>query len=331
MKPALACALTLVAMTLAACSSTAPSTATAPRGGIVKEGASYSAGVAKQTIAGLIDCGGGSRVSAVGETVSDDGKSWIVPAATHFETGPKAADLYNDCSGNTLDNTAALDVASLQLIDAGGSEEFVAYVFADNYFELYVNGKLLAVDPVPFTPFNSSVVRFKANRPLTIAFMGVDWEEKLGLGLEVGRGSRNHPGDAGLVAVFNDASGNTIAMTDASWKAQTFYTAPLSDFTCLVERDGMRDSSACSIYSDSDGSDLLAAHWALPQNWMEASFDDNSWPAATLFSNETVGVDNKNAYTNFTDIFDKSGADAQFIWSSNLVLDNLVILRKRVD
>lgn len=66
-------------------------------------------------------------------------------------------------------------------MDTGGGEEFVAFLFADNYFELYVNGELLAIDPVPFTPFNSNVIRFTADRPATIAVMMVDWEENLGL------------------------------------------------------------------------------------------------------------------------------------------------------
>ncbi len=49
------------------------------------------------------------------------------------------------------------------------------------------------------------------------------------------------------------------------------------------------------------------------------------------FTNDTVGVDNKRSYTNFTDIFDGSRADAEFIWSSNLVLDNLVLMRTIVE
>jgi hypothetical protein len=44
-----------------------------------------------------------------------------------------------------------------------------------------------------------------------------------------------------------------------------------------------------------------------------------------------IGVDNKVAYTNFTDIFDNSSADAQFIWSTNVVLDNTVIVRYTVE
>ena len=37
-----------------------------------------------------------------------------------------------------------------------------------------------------------------------------------------------------------------------------------------------------------------------------------------------------NPYTNFTDIFDNSANDASFIWSTNLLLDNTVLLRKQV-
>ncbi|MFK8036197.1 MAG: hypothetical protein AB8B94_18845 [Hyphomicrobiales bacterium] len=66
-------------------------------------------------------------------------------------------------------------------------------------------------------------------------------------------------------------------------------------------------------------------------DWMTPSFDDSVWPTATTFSNDTVGVKNKKAFTNFEDVFDTPGADADFIWSSNLVLDNLVLLRKTVE
>jgi hypothetical protein len=52
---------------------------------------------------------------------------------------------------------------------------------------------------------------------------------------------------------------------------------------------------------------------------------------ATTYTNDTVGVHNKPAYMNFTAIFDAPGADAQFIWSSNLILDNLVIVRRTFD
>jgi hypothetical protein len=65
--------------------------------------------------------------------------------------------------------------------------------------------------------------------------------------------------------------------------------------------------------------------------WEQPGFDDSAWPAEVEHSNERVGVDNKPAYTNSSDVFDAPGADASFIWTSNLVLDNLVLLRTTID
>lgn len=133
-----------------------------------------------------------------------------------------------------LSSLSQLDLQSVPVMDAGGSEEFVACIFADNYFELYVNGELLAVDPVPFTPFNSNVVRFKADRPLTTAVQMVDWKEHLGLGSEKNQGKAFHAGDGGFVSHFQDVNGKTVSITDENWRAQTFYIAPLKDQSCLV-------------------------------------------------------------------------------------------------
>ena len=282
----------------------------------------FTQGPAKAVNEGLFDCGDKSRISAVGEIVSEDGTVWTVPAATNFEAAPKAADLYNECDGNKLGSIADLNDETVPLLDAGGSEEFTMYIFADNYFELNVNGKLLAVDPVPFTQFNSNVVRFKANRPLNLAIMAVDWEENLGLGSEDNRGVAYHAGDGGFVAVLKDADGNIIDVTDDTWKAQTFYTAPLDTKECIVDRD----SSACSTEGVDDGTKFFAAHWPVPSDWTSAEFDDSAWPNATTYTNKTIGVDNKKAYTNFTSVFDNPTNDAEFVWSSNVVL-----LRKTIE
>ena len=103
------------------------------------------------------------------------------------------------------------------------------------------------------------MIRFKARRPVTLAFMAVDWEENLGLGSERNRGQSHFPGDAGIVAVVQDAAGKTVSLTDASWRAQTFYVAPLADRACLVENGALRDSSACSTRGSNDGSGDAAA------------------------------------------------------------------------
>lgn len=289
---------------------------------------SFTKGFAKTIDPGLFDCGLSARVSAVGSIMSEDGKAWTVPADTRFKTAPKAADLYNECAGNTPDSLSEVDLSSIPLLEAGGNEEFVAYIFADNYFELHVNGTLLAVDPVPFTPFNSSIVRFKADRPVTFAMKLVDWEENLGLGSEKSRGSKFHPGDGGVVVHVRNSNGETVTRTDGSWRAQTFYIGPLKSRSCLKLDGSSRDSSACDIADAQDGASFSAAHWSLPPGWSAPDFDDSTWPMASTYSNETVGVRNKPGFTNFPDVFDTYGSDAQFIWSSNLVLDNLVLIRK---
>jgi len=299
---------------------------------MAEEMPSFTKGLAQTVNPGLYTCiGTNARVSAVGKIKAKDGTAWIVPANTHFESATKATDLYNQCNKVRLRRSADLDLKSVPVIDAGGSDIFTAYIFADNYFELYVNGKLIAVDAVPFTPFNSSVIRFKIDRPFSVAVLAVDWEEHLGLGSEKNRGRTYHPGDAGFVAVIKDESGKTVALTDVGWKAQTFYIAPLQDRSCLKVEGQRRDSSSCSTESVQDGSSFSAAHWTLPNNWFATDYDDRAWPSASVFTNDTVGVDHKPAFMNFTDIFDDPKADAEFIWSSNLVLDNLVLLRKTIE
>ena len=67
-----------------------------------------------------------------------------------------------------------------------------------------------------------------------------------------------------------------------------------------------------------------------PQIGNTKGFDDSEWPNATEFTNDVIGVDNKPAYTNFIDIFDNSANDAKFIWSTNVILDNEVIVRYTV-
>ena len=299
--------------------------------GVKIEGVSFSRGKADTTVRSLIECGGNSRISAVGTITAEDGTEWVVPAQTEYKNALKASDMYNDCGMKVIGGADNFDLSTVPVIDAGGDEEFIAYIFADNYFELYVNGKLIVVDSVPFTPFNSSVVRFKADRPVTLAFKLVDWEENLGLGSESGRGNAYQPGDGGLVVHIQSPDGETIAITDESWKAQTFYVSPLQNRSCLKIVGNLRDTSQCKTDGVSDGTSFSAAFWPIPEGWEHPNFEDKNWPSAYTYSNKTVGVDNKRAYTDFEYLFDDPNADAQFIWSSNLILDNIVLVRKEID
>ncbi|MCH8862506.1 MAG: hypothetical protein IID51_08340 [Proteobacteria bacterium] len=273
------------------------------------------------------------RPTAQGRITASDGTEWTVPADVAFKTGPRVTDMYNDCTGIMLGSVAELDLESVPIaeIDADG-EVITAYFFVDNYMEAYVNGTLVGADAVPYWPFNSSVVRFRVKRPFTAAFKLVDWEENLGIGSEVMRGVPFHQGDGGMTAVYRNEAGETIGYTSGEWRAQVYYISPLRDPKCLGLADGARLTDQCEIPTPEDGTNVYAAHWPVPEEWAKPEFDDSNWPLATIYTNEAIGVSiQRPAYENFADIFDDTEADAAFIWSSNLLLDNLVLLRNTIE
>jgi hypothetical protein len=292
---------------------------------------SITQGAGTVVVKDLYVCAKG-RPTNTGTIQSRDGKTWALPAAVNFANTefPKSFDLHNACTGTTYANTTAARTALASVapvvVDQDG-EIINAFVFADNYFEMYVNGKPVGKDNVPFTQFNSSVVRFRAKRPCTIALLCVDWEENLGLGSETQPGTSYHPGDGGIVVTFMDNDGVILATTSKSWKAQTYYTSPVQDLSCLQETGSTRSSASCSTADAADGSKFYGVHWERPANWTSPSFDDSGWPMAVEYANNEVGVDNKPAFTNFLDVFDNPVQNAQFIWSSNLILDNEILMR----
>lgn len=287
---------------------------------------SLTQGVAETKIKSLLTSNTkGSRIASVGEIKDAKGVIWTVPGTNHFNEATKAFDLYNENNGTTPGSISEVDLNSVPVIEVDSDGEIITgYIFADNYFELYINGKLLVVDPVPFTRFNSNIVKFKVKTPYTIAIKLIDWEENLGLGSENNRGKNYHPGDGGFIASFSDGT-----VTNEKWKAQTFYTAPISDLSCLSEIEEKRLSSDCSTEGVDDGTGFYGVHWKIPEDSFGINFDDSKWPNATTYTEEVIGVNNKKAYMNFIEKF--SGAGAEFIWSTNVVLDNEVIIRYKVE
>ena len=166
-----------------------------------------------------------------------------MPAPVAFSKVRKATDLYNQCTHVTPASIKDVNIDSVPIVEIDSNGEVITgFIFADNYFELYVNGYLVGVDAIPFTPFNSSVVRFRVKRPITYAIRLVDWEENLGLGSESSRGNKYHAGDGGFVASFSDGT-----VTDTSWKAQTFYAAPIDSPTNVRIVGNIRDTSKVRV------------------------------------------------------------------------------------
>lgn len=167
-----------------------------------------------------------------------------------------------------------------------------ANVYADNTFELYINGELVAVDSIRFIPHNVVSVDILPAYPMTIAVMAKDNADAK-TGMEYANTSI---GDAGFVLKFGDGT-----VTNASWKAKSFFHGPID-----------RDTKNPQVRTE-----------PIPENWFAVDFDDSSWKNAKDYSEQEV--DPKQPY--FENDFD----GAKFIWSDDIALDNTVIFRHRVD
>jgi len=164
-------------------------------------------------------------------------------------------------------------------------------VYADNWFMLYVNGRLVAVDSIQFTPHNVVSVDFLPEYPMTIAVLAKDNADPK-TGMEYGTSI----GDAGLCIKFADGT-----VTNASWKAKNFFHGPVNS-----------DTANPKVIQD-----------PLPANWWATDFDDSTWKNAKEYTIEEV--DPKQPY------FENDFEGAKFIWTDDIALDNTVIFRTKVE
>ena len=164
-------------------------------------------------------------------------------------------------------------------------------MYADNWFALYVNGKLIAVDSIDFLPHNVVAIDLLPEYPMTIAVMAKDNADPR-TGMEYG----NHIGDGGFILKFGDGT-----VTSAAWKAKCFFRGPLNH----------------------DTANPKVEHTPIPANWFAVDFDDSSWERATEYSEERVNP--KEPY------YKADFQGAKFIWTGDLDLDNTIIFRTRVE
>jgi len=179
------------------------------------------------------------------------------------------------------------------LIKPAPTDALKLNVYADNWFILFINGKLRVVDPIEYMPHNVVSVDIMPEYPMTIAVMAMDNADPK-TGLEYG----NHIGDAGLIIKFSDGT-----VTNAKWKAKSFFKGPLN-----------RDTANPKVRHD-----------PLPANWYAVEFDDSGWAFATEFTEERVGP--KESFQQARESF----TGAKFIWSEDLDLDNTVLFRAKVE
>jgi hypothetical protein len=168
------------------------------------------------------------------------------------------------------------------------SDTIRANVYADNTFQLYINGELVAVDSIAFVPHNVISVDILPSYPMTIAVMAKDnFDAKTGMEY-----ANTNIGDGGFILKFGDGT-----VTNGRWKAKKISWGPVD-----------RDTENPRVESVS-----------VPAEWFAVGFDDSSWALAKEYSEEQVGP--KQPY------FDSDFSGAKFIWSDDIALDNIVLFR----
>lgn len=168
------------------------------------------------------------------------------------------------------------------------SDTIKANVYADNWFMLYVNGELVAVDSIKFIPHNVISVDILPAYPMTIAVMAKDNADPK-TGMEY---ANTNIGDGGFILKFGDGT-----VTNASWKAKQFSRGPI----------------------DRDTKNPRVENTPIPDNWFAVDFDDSKWGNAKEYTEEQVNP--KQPY------FETDFKGAKFIWSDDIELDNTVIFR----
>jgi hypothetical protein len=220
----------------------------------------------------------------------------------------------NEQAGTTSPTTArsaATSGPSSTSTANGTPQQFTAQVWADNWFALYANGKLVGEDSVPITTersFNAETITFDATYPLTIAMVTKDFKEN-DTGLEYIGTPRQQMGDGGVIAqVTETATGKVVAVTGPEWRGLVVHRAPLD--------------TACET-SASPATECTSEVAEEPTGWTSASFDDSKWTPATVYTEDEVQP--KDGYSEVT--WDPS---ATLIWSASLTQDNTILWRTTV-
>ena len=186
---------------------------------------------------------------------------------------------------------------------------FNAEVWADNWFALYVNGKKVGEDSVPITTeksFNSSKIKFTATYPFTIGIIAKDYTANSS-GLEYIGTSRQQIGDGGIIIQIREiSSGKVVAYSSKDWKVLVVNKAPVN---------------ADCVKSKNPTVDCKYINTPIPNGWATTAYKDSTWKSASEYSKVAVGV--KEGYLDYT-----WTSGSSIVWSTNLKLDNTILLRK---
>lgn len=168
------------------------------------------------------------------------------------------------------------------------SDTIRANIYADNTFQLYINGELIAVDSIAFIPHNVISVDLLPRYPMTIAVRADDnCDPKTGMEY-----ANTNIGDGGFILKFGDGT-----ITNRRWKAKRIAWGP-------IDRDTTHPRTEST---------------PIPEGWNQVDFDDSQWELAKEYTEDEVGP--KKPF------YEHDFEGAKFIWSGDIALDNTVLFR----
>ncbi len=194
------------------------------------------------------------------------------------------------------------------------AQTYSADVWADNWFEMRIDGVQVAEDSVPITTersFNAESFEFEAERPFVVGLVAMDFRQN-DTGLEYIGTGRQQMGDGGVIVQIHDAAGETVAVSDSGWQCLVIHTAPL-DKACEAEANPVAGEGACAFEAMDE-----PAGWDLP------GFDASTWPHAVEYTEREVRP--KEGYDRID--WDSS---ARLIWGPDLEQSNTLLCRLAVE
>lgn len=225
-----------------------------------------------------------------------------------------------------------------------------ALVYGDNYFEFYVDGKLVKQDPLGFTPHNAIKFSFETDTSSSrvYAIKAKDWAdtttgfEYMSAYKEVDDGQKSMAklGSGALRVLLSDG-----VVSSSEWK-------------CFTMSYGPTDASIENGCSNSHFSACRVQNYTEPDGWKYLGFNDKSWKSAVEYSDDDAGWGLTPLYDSTTgqcstrtdpisgkdwnppyllldedDCLDPKAQDwgsSVFIWQGDLEKDNTVLCRIEV-
>ena len=218
-------------------------------------------------------------------------------------------------------------------------------IYSNNNASLYVNGKLVAVDPVPVAPHNAFNVSFQVpiDQDITFAIEAIDIADD-DTGLEL---NNRCLGAGGLRAMFSNG-----VVTHSSWKCYTWHYGPVNWKQCFAAEEcagALKVLPACLFnVSVGEGFELgcFTRLSPIPDGWADPNFDDSGWEYSTEWDDDYVSPFVWPAFpTGCTDPdtvispqLDENGdnmtcpsnlnwGESKFIWRPDIDLDNRILCR----